>query len=195
VVSALAFYERWFRPFSPKFTIGAPVLTWAIRRHTRLGLINILQIDLNVSVTNVGARHGIVSDLRIRIESKDKRVRIAFIPESERDPRIFFLNTNLPPAERKPDLLNQWVPFTLQGRATVSKLIEFSDQGLYGDKPAHLTDLLPGMYDLQLQYRMFGEHSWKEATAECFEVIKQTMDVLHKGGSVIMLLETERLRG
>ena len=27
VVSVLTFYERWFRPFSPKFTIGAPVLT------------------------------------------------------------------------------------------------------------------------------------------------------------------------
>ena len=107
-----------------------------------------LQIDMNVSVTNIGARHGIVSDLRIRVESKDKQVRIAFIPESERDPRIFFLNTNLPPAEKKPDLLNQWVPFTLQGHATVSKLIEFSDHGLYEDKPARLADLLPGTYDL-----------------------------------------------
>lgn len=64
VVSALAFYERWFQPFSPKFTISAPVLTWAIRDSKHLGLINTLQIDLNVSVTNVGARHGIVGDLR-----------------------------------------------------------------------------------------------------------------------------------
>ena len=194
VVSALAFYERWFRPFSPKFTIGAPVLTWAIRNSKRLGLINTLQIDLNMSVTNVGARHGIVSDLRIRVESEDKQVRIAFVPESERDPRVFFLNTNLPLAEKKPDLLNQWIPFTLASRATVSKLVEFIDHGLYEDKPARLADLPPGTYDLQLQYRKLGEDSWKEATAERFEVTELTMDILPKGGSVIMLLETERLR-
>ncbi|MBA7474348.1 hypothetical protein ES707_09697 [subsurface metagenome] len=193
-VSVLAFYERWLRPFSPKFTIGAPVLTWAIRQSMRLGQINTLQIDMNVSVTNVGAQHGIVGDLRIRVESEDKKIRIAFVPESERDPSIFFLNTNLPPEKKTSDLLNQWVPFTLGSRATVSKMVEFIDHGLYEDKPTNLSDLLPGTYDLQLQYRRLGEDSWKEVRTERFEVTELTMDILPKGGSAIMLLETERLR-
>jgi len=135
-----------------------------------------------------------VSDLRISVKSRDKPAGITFIPESERDPSIFFVNTTLPLANKKPDLLNQWVPFTLQGRETVNKLIEFSDHGLYDDKPTRLADLLPGKYDLQLQYRKLREDSWKEAAVECFEVTKLAVDLLPKGGSVIMLLETERLR-
>lgn len=152
VVAGVAMFFARFRPFTPDFAFGQPLLG-NTEVDSLSGKQQLVQFIVHCEIHNRGAKSGVIEDISIFLSSEQLRSTIYF------SPHCFIKDNYIVEGKVKIDVDRIWSSILVPPHSTVNHTIWFLNMAPYQGPTA----LAEGSHRYVLKYRKIGEVDWVTA--------------------------------